>query len=95
MTVATGEGTKFPNPGTDEYFYVTLSTSSGSSIEIVKCTARATDVFTIVRGQDGTSGTAFNAADIVELRPIAALLREKDYLMGRWGRSLARNSIKP
>jgi hypothetical protein len=77
FSVAAGEGARFPNPGASEYFYVTLSNTAGSSIEIVKCTARATDVFTIVRGQDGTTGTAFNASDIVELRPIAALFREK------------------
>lgn len=77
MTVAGGGGAEFPNPGGSEYFYATLSNVAGTVIEIVKCTARATDVFTIVRGQDGTTGTAFNASDIVELRPIAELFREK------------------
>lgn len=77
LTVATGEGAKFPNPAAGEYFYVTLSTPTGTTIEIVKCTARATDVFTVVRGQDGTSGSAFSIADIVELRPVAILFREK------------------
>lgn len=74
LTVASGHGSRFPSasPGAGTYFYVTLIKSSGVT-EIVKVTARATDVFTIVRGQDGTTATTFTAGDRVELRPIAAL----------------------
>jgi archaellin len=99
LTLTAGGGAEFPNPGAGEYFYATLSNSAGSSIEIVKCTARATDVLTIVRGQDGTSGTAFNAGDIVELRPIAELFREKVDLAGinqavnLWGKIIASPSV--
>lgn len=74
LTVASGHGARFPSAssGAGTYFYVTLIKSSGVT-EIVKVTARATDVFTIVRGQDGTTATTFTAGDRVELRPIAAL----------------------
>lgn len=76
LTVNTGQGALFPNPGTNEYFYTTL-TDGGANIEIVKCTARSGDTFTIVRAQDGTTAQAFSTGDIVELRPIAELFREK------------------
>jgi hypothetical protein len=42
--------------------------------EIVKVTARATDTFTIVRAQEGTSGRAFNAGDPIELRLTAGFM---------------------
>jgi hypothetical protein len=63
------------NPLAAITFYVTLIDTS-NNIEIVKVTARSTDTFTIVRGQDGTSGTAFSASTRVELRPTAALIEE-------------------
>ena len=93
LTVTTGGGAKFPNPAASEYFYATLSNTAGSSIEIVKVTARATDVFTIVRGQDGTTGTAFSASDLVELRPIAAIMREKFDAQRFWGQTIAQHTV--
>jgi hypothetical protein len=75
MTVATGEGARFPAVSGSDYFYVTLVDTS-NNMEIVKVTARSTDTFTIVRGQDGTSGTGFSASDRVELRPTAAAIEE-------------------
>jgi hypothetical protein len=75
LTVATGEGARFPTVSGSDYFYVTLIDTS-NNMEIVKVTARSTDTFTIVRGQDGTSGTAFSASDRVELRPTAASIEE-------------------
>ena len=76
MTVASGHGVRFPSASvaSGNYFYVTLIKSSGT--EIVKVTDRSTDVFTIVRSQDGTTATTFTAGDRVELRPVAALFNE-------------------
>lgn len=74
LTVATGAGSKFPGPTSPDFFYATLV--EGANIEVVKVTARSTDTFTVVRGQDGTAGTAFNAGAKVELRINAALLQE-------------------
>ena len=71
LTVATGTGTLFPNPTAGQYFYLTLANNAGT-VEIVKCTARSTDTFTIVRGQDGTSGLAWTSGDKVEQRVVAA-----------------------
>jgi hypothetical protein len=73
FSVTSGHGTKFPPSGGADYFYVTLASVSGS-IEIVKVTGRSTDTFTVVRGQDGTTGLAFSAGDIVELRVTKAVL---------------------
>jgi len=56
----------FPTIGGADYCYLTLVSST--AIEIVKATALSGSVFTIVRAQDGTSGVAFDAADVVELR---------------------------
>ena len=71
LTVASGKGALFPTISGSDFFYVTLANGSGG-VEIVKVTARSTDTFTIVRGQDGTSGVAWNTGDKVELRVTAA-----------------------
>lgn len=83
ITLTTGQGALFPSLASGEYFYATLVDSS-NNLEIVKVTARATDVLTIVRAQDGTAAKAFIGGDRFELRPVAAamvaLLQDaKDY----------------
>jgi hypothetical protein len=72
LTVAAGTGALFPTLAGSQYFYTTLSNLAGTIIEIVKVTARSTDTFTIVRGQDNTSASSFIAGDKVELRVTAA-----------------------
>jgi len=67
LTVGSGHGSRYPNPSGTDYFFVTLD--DGVNIEIVKCTARSTDVFTVTRAQQGTTGTAFTTGTLVELRP--------------------------
>lgn len=66
MTVATGEGARCPDITTPDYFYVTLET--GTTREIVQVTARAADVFTIERGQQGTAALAWSAGATVQQR---------------------------
>lgn len=73
LTVASGDGAKFPNPTSPDYFLATLE--AGSVREIVKVTARSTDTFTIVRAQEGTSAAAWSAGDKAELRLTAGALR--------------------
>ena len=75
MTLASGTGSLFPsiNSGSGDYFYVTIINSNGQ-YEIVKVTARSSDVCTIVRAQDGTSATTFVIGDKVELRLVSAAL---------------------
>jgi hypothetical protein len=71
LSVASGTGTLFPTISSPDVFYATLANVAGT-VEIVKVTARSTDVFTIVRGQDGTTPLSWAAGDKVELRPTAA-----------------------
>ena len=75
LTVASGQGSRFPSLGAGDYFYCTLANSSGT-VEIVKVTARSTDTFTVTRAQDGTSAAAWNAGDKVELRLVSATLND-------------------
>ena len=75
LTVASGQGALFPSLGAGDYFYCTLANTAGT-VEIVKVTARATDVFTIVRGQDNTTATSWSLGDKVELRLVAASLND-------------------
>lgn len=75
LTVATGTGVLFPNPSAGQQFNVTLIDGSGN-YEIISVTSRATDVFTIVRAQEGTTAISFLTADRVELRVTAAGLND-------------------
>ena len=67
ITVASGHGARFPSLSGSAYFFATLIDSS-NNLEIVKVTARSTDVFTAARAQESTSARAFAAGDRVELR---------------------------
>jgi len=68
LTVASSTGALFPTLTGSNFFYCTLQNTAGTTIEIVKVTARSTDTFTIVRAQEGTSASAFASGDKVELR---------------------------
>jgi len=75
LTVTSGQGSLFPSLGAGDYFYCTLSNTSGN-VEIIKVTARSGDVFTMTRGQDNTSAVAWSTGDKVELRLVAANLND-------------------
>jgi hypothetical protein len=73
VTSATG----FPVPTGVQYFYCTLAdAATQTTIEIVKVTAVSGTTFTITRGQDGTSATAFAAGAVVSLRLVRASLND-------------------
>ena len=73
VTSATG----FPVPTGSQYFYCTLAdAATQTTIEIVKVTAVSGTTFTIVRGQDGTTGTIFASGAVVSLRLVAASLND-------------------
>lgn len=74
LSVASGAGALFPAITGADYFFVTLK--EGSTVEIVKVTARSTDAFTVTRGQDGTTGQTFTSAATVKLNLTAAVLAE-------------------
>ena len=73
LSVTTGEGAKFPSPTGGDWFPLTLIKSSGA-LEILRCTARSGDVFTVTRAQEGTAAQAFSAGDRVEVRLTKAVM---------------------
>ena len=71
ITLTTGQGARFPTLGAGDYFYATLIDIS-NNLEIVKCTARSTDVLTVVRAQESTTARAYSTGDRIEIRITAA-----------------------
>jgi hypothetical protein len=71
-----GDGSRFPSPGTGEWFPLTIINAAGV-MEIVHATARSGDVVTVLRGREGTQPAAFAAGDRIELRVTAAVMAEK------------------
>ena len=67
ITVTSGQGARFPTLSAGDYFYATLIDTS-NNLEIVQCTARSTDVLTVVRGQESTTARAYSAGDRLEIR---------------------------
>lgn len=64
VNLQTGEGALFPNPTSGQYFVATfVDAATGQLNEIIWCTARAGDVLTIVRAQEGTDALAWNPGD--------------------------------
>lgn len=75
MVVTSAAG--FPVPTGSQYFYCTLAdAATQTTIEIVKVTAISGTTFTIVRGQDGTTGTIFASGAVVSLRLVRASLND-------------------
>ena len=67
ITVTSGQGARFPTLSAGDYFYATLIDVS-NNLEIVKVTARSTDVLTVVRAQESTTARAYSTGDRIELR---------------------------
>ena len=65
LSVAAGEGAKFPSAGD---FHITIED------EILKCTAITTDTLTVTRAQEGTTAAAHTAGKSVELRITAGVI---------------------
>jgi len=76
VTLTTGEGARFPTLTGADYFYATLIDSS-NNLEIVKVTARSTDVLTVVRASESTTARAYASGDRLEQRITAAGLDAK------------------
>ena len=81
LTLNTGTGALFPSPvsGTSFFKLTLIDAATGSLTEIVHVTARAGDVFTIQRGQEGTVPRAWSANDIVANMMTAGTL---SYILG-------------
>jgi len=75
ITLTTGQGARFPSLGAGDYFYATLIDTS-NNLEIVKCTARSTDVLTVTRAQEATTARAYDVGDRIEIRITAATFED-------------------
>lgn len=71
LSVQSGDAALFPALATDEWFPITVIDSSGN-MEVMRVTARAGAVFTVTRGQEGSTAQAFDAGSRVDLRLTAA-----------------------
>lgn len=80
LTLATGDGSKFPQPSTDGAFNLVVWPAglnpSTTNAEVVRCTARAGDVLTITRTQEGTSARTIIVGDQIGLNMTAKLLTD-------------------
>lgn len=65
FTVAAGQGALFPaTPTASDYFMIVVVNTSAQR-EVMKCTNRTVDAFTVVRAQEGSVAMAFAAGDLV------------------------------
>lgn len=94
LTVAAGQGNRFPVAAGADYFHLTLQDASGN-IEIVKVTARAlgSDSMTVARAQESTTAIAWSAGAIIGLRATAALMAPLTVMEGASTAALIRTKI--
>jgi len=72
ITLAGGGGALFPNPAPGQQFALTLNDLATQTVfETVWCTARAGDVLTVVRAQEGTVAHAWSTGDFCWNGPTA------------------------
>ena len=74
ITVIVADANEITDASATNWYYLTLDDET--NIEIVKVTAAngTTGDLTVVRGQDGTSGTAFSSGTVIENRVTAGTL---------------------
>lgn len=88
-SVSVVNASRFPVivPGSGDWFYVTISNVDFSIFEILKVTARAGNILTVVRGQDDTTALAwsasashsvFHGANVQNLRDIVSAASDAD-----------------
>lgn len=76
FSITGGTGVRFPNTSGGDVFHASLVDSS-NNIEIVKVTSRVGDIFTVVRGQEGTTIRAFSVGDRVAMTLTAEAFNAK------------------
>ena len=80
ITLAPGDGVKFPAPSAGQQFTLTLNDAATHlAFETCYCTARSGDVLTVVRGREGTTALSWVIGDLAFNGPtsgtMAALLQ--------------------
>ena len=76
LSVDVGEGQFFPDPIVGVEFCIIVLEDIGGIKEVVYMTERVGDVFTIARGQEGSTPQPYLAGSRVELRITAGFLDE-------------------
>ena len=77
ITLASGTGALFPSPTNGDFFDITLTqTGQETSWEQCICTARNSDILSIVRGANGTTAQAWGGGSKAELRITAKALND-------------------
>lgn len=90
LTLQSGEGARFPSLTNPCIYAVTLD--DGTNIEVCTVVARASDVLTVLRGQEGTTAQAsFATGTKVQLRVTKATMDYMAYI----GTGHMRGAIKP
>ena len=75
VILASGTGAKFPTPGADQVFTLSLTDAATKlQHEIMWCTFRNGDTLTVLRGQEGTTAQAWAAGDIASNLPTAGTI---------------------
>lgn len=65
ISLLTGTGALFPNPGAGQAFAISLFDQATQQItEICYCTARSGDNLTVLRAQEGTTALSWNIGDV-------------------------------
>lgn len=72
ITVATGEGARFPSPGVGDSFILTVQ--SALLFEIMECTARTGDNLTVVRAREGTAAQTWTLGSTATMRVTAGTM---------------------
>lgn len=72
VVLAAGDGDKFPTLSPGDWFPITIVRADAQR-EIMYATARASDVLTVSRGQEGTAALSFAPNDRIELRATAGV----------------------
>lgn len=74
-TIVVTSATGLPTLSGSDFYYLTLV--NGTTVEIVKVTARTTTTLTVVRAQEGTSAVSWSTLSIISLRATANSIDRK------------------
>jgi hypothetical protein len=75
-TITVVDASSFPTLASGDHTYITLSTPTNSTKEIVKCTAIVGNTLTVIRAQEGTTAASFTTEDRAQIRITAQLFRD-------------------
>jgi len=86
LTVLANEGSRFPQPGADEIFKVTIEDRRTGQIEICHCYDRTGDILNVIRAQEGTAAQDFLFGATVSHRMTAGTFMDlQDYVENATG----------